>query len=262
MVWLRTLPSGDAGVAPEDIAADTWLTAASKIADFRGSSGDFAGWLFGIARLQARNVERRSTRRMTSPVGAETIELKHPLPRARRRPVGRSRTAGSRWLLSHLPERERQVVACIDVVGLDVASTAAALGMKATAVRVARHRGLTTAPLAGRRAQSLTAATRHRFERCTVLGDQRAWAVVLVEGDLHGPAAGHHPVAVADLGLEGHRRRPDVRHARPHVVRLGAEVHLSEVVDLGAGDDQFHVPVRRAASRKQSMSRFVVASCT
>ena len=33
-------------------------------------------------------------------------------------------------------------MACIDVVGLDVASTAAALGMKPTAVRVARHRAL------------------------------------------------------------------------------------------------------------------------
>ena len=47
-------------MAPEDLASETWLTAASKIADFRGSSSDFAGWLFGIARLQARNVERRS----------------------------------------------------------------------------------------------------------------------------------------------------------------------------------------------------------
>jgi RNA polymerase sigma-70 factor (ECF subfamily) len=46
------------------------------------------------------------------------------------------------WVLSHLPERERQVVACLDVVGLDVASTSAALGMKATAVRVAHHRAL------------------------------------------------------------------------------------------------------------------------
>ncbi len=141
LVWLRTLPSGDAGVAPEDLASDTWLTAASKIADFRGSSSDFAGWLFGIARLQARNVERRSRRRMTAPAGTETIEVNTR---------GQQPDAGSgpetdgwvTWLLSHLPERERQVVACIDVVGLDVASTAAALDMKATAVRVARHRGL------------------------------------------------------------------------------------------------------------------------
>jgi RNA polymerase sigma-70 factor (ECF subfamily) len=33
-------------------------------------------------------------------------------------------------------------VGCIDVIGLDVATTARALGMSTTAVRVARHRGL------------------------------------------------------------------------------------------------------------------------
>ena len=141
LVWLRTFPSGDAGVAPEDVASETWLTAASKIADFRGSSTDFAGWLFGIARLQARNVERRSMRRMTSPAATDTLEINNraQAPEAGAGPDSESWVA---WLLSHLPERERQVVACIDVVGLDVASTAAALDMKATAVRVARHRGL------------------------------------------------------------------------------------------------------------------------
>ena len=50
--------------------------------------------------------------------------------------------ATTRSLLAHLTPREAQVVACIDVVGLDVAATAAALGMKPTAVRVARHRAL------------------------------------------------------------------------------------------------------------------------
>jgi RNA polymerase sigma-70 factor (ECF subfamily) len=141
LVWLRTHPTGDAGVSPEDLASDTWLTAASKIADFRGSSSDFAGWLFGIARLQARNVERRSMRRMTSPAGAETIEV-HSTTEAPDAGAGPENDGWVTWLLSHLPERERQVVACIDVVGLDVASTAAALDMKATAVRVARHRAL------------------------------------------------------------------------------------------------------------------------
>ncbi len=141
LVWLRTFPSGDAGVAPEDVASETWLTAASKIADFRGSSSDFAGWLFGIARLQARNVERRSVRRMTTPAAIDTLEInsRWQAPEAGTGPDSDSWVT---WLLSHLPERERQVVACIDVVGLDVASTAAALDMKATAVRVARHRGL------------------------------------------------------------------------------------------------------------------------
>ena len=141
LVWLRTFPSGDAGVTPEDVASETWLTAASKIADFRGSSSDFAGWLFGIGRLQARNVERRSMRRMTTPAATDTLEIdgRWQAPEAGTGPDSDSWVT---WLLSHLPERERQVVACIDVVGLDVASTAAALDMKATAVRVARHRGL------------------------------------------------------------------------------------------------------------------------
>jgi RNA polymerase sigma-70 factor (ECF subfamily) len=46
------------------------------------------------------------------------------------------------WKLASLPPREREVLACLEVVGLDVATTAAALGLSATAVRVARHRGL------------------------------------------------------------------------------------------------------------------------
>lgn len=141
LVWLRTLPSGDAGVAAEDLASETWLTAARRIADFRGSSDDFAGWLFGIARLQARNAVRRTSRRRTAPVTVATLDLTHRdrAPAANDAPD----TEGwVNWLLSHLPERERQVVACLDVVGLDVASTSAALGMSASAVRVAHHRAL------------------------------------------------------------------------------------------------------------------------
>jgi RNA polymerase sigma-70 factor (ECF subfamily) len=141
LVWLRTLPSGDAGVAPEDLAAEAWLTAATRIADFGGSSSDFAGWLFGIARLQARNASRKSGRRMTSPATGETLDLTLTTyaPSASTEPETATWVS---WVLSHLSERERQVVACIDVVGLDVPSTAAALGMSTTAVRVARHRGL------------------------------------------------------------------------------------------------------------------------
>lgn len=140
LVWLRSLPSGDAGVSAEDLASETWLTAASRIADFRGSAGDFAGWLFGIARRQARNVERRSRRRMTSPATTETLDLSGVTsPDAGEEPESDGWVT---WVLSHLPARERQVVACVDVVGLDVASTAAALGMTSTAVRVAHHRAV------------------------------------------------------------------------------------------------------------------------
>ncbi|MGN6160441.1 MAG: sigma factor-like helix-turn-helix DNA-binding protein, partial [Marmoricola sp.] len=48
-----------------------------------------------------------------------------------------------RDILSTLPPRQRDVIACMDVVGLGVDATARALGMSASAVRVNRHRGLT-----------------------------------------------------------------------------------------------------------------------
>jgi RNA polymerase sigma-70 factor (ECF subfamily) len=45
-------------------------------------------------------------------------------------------------VLFGLPPREREIVACIDVVGLGVAESAAALGVSAIAVRVGHHRAL------------------------------------------------------------------------------------------------------------------------
>jgi len=141
LVWLRSLPTGDAGVAADDLASETWLTAATKIADFRGTSEEFAGWLFGIARLQRRNAVRRTARRRTTPATTDTLDLtsQEHVPDA-----GAMSESDSwiTWLLSHLPERERQVVACLDVVGLDAATTGAALRLSPGAVRVAHHRGL------------------------------------------------------------------------------------------------------------------------
>lgn len=138
VVWLRTLPTGDASVSADDLAAEAWLTAAKKISTFFGSSSEFAGWLFGIARNLARNTWRRSVRRATDPVGYA--------PTTRVTTIGAHEAVDGQawvsWVLSHLPDREREVLSCIEVVGLDVAATALALGMSPTAVRVARHRGL------------------------------------------------------------------------------------------------------------------------
>ena len=141
IVWLRTMPTGDAATAAEDIAADAWLTAAQSLAKFSGSSDDFAGWLFSIARNVAANRRRTTTRRATQPhatnfpdgVDWGSAEDQSGLV------VGNDLT---RLLLARLSPREAEVVACIDVVGLDTAATSRALGMSPTAVRVARHRAL------------------------------------------------------------------------------------------------------------------------
>jgi RNA polymerase sigma-70 factor, ECF subfamily len=137
VVWLSTRAGADSAVSAEDIAAETWLTAASKLQEFSGSAHDFGGWLFGIARNQALNTRRRDSRRRTEPVAAPP-ELSSA--GAADETVGE--TERVRSLLSALPPRERDVLACLEVVDLDIAQTAQALGLSQGAVRVARHRGL------------------------------------------------------------------------------------------------------------------------
>ena len=133
------MTGGDAAVSPEDLASEAWLTAADKIGSFEGSSSEFAGYLFGIARLLALNDRRRAGRRRTSAADPADLTALSPTTEPIREIEDmswiRSRLAG-------LPPREREVVACLEVVGLDVATTATILGLSPTAVRVARHRGL------------------------------------------------------------------------------------------------------------------------
>jgi RNA polymerase sigma-70 factor (ECF subfamily) len=141
LLWLTTIGLGHEA---EDVAADAWTIAASKVNDFKGDTSDFAGWLFGIARNLALNSHRRTARRATFPhpiddtLPLDTLPLDTVADPAGVA-AGRDLT---RRLLAALPRREAEVVACVDVVGLDIAATARALGISATAVRVARHRAL------------------------------------------------------------------------------------------------------------------------
>jgi RNA polymerase sigma-70 factor, ECF subfamily len=138
LLWLRARPSGDTAVTAEDLVMEVWLVAADKIADFKGTSDDFAGWLFGIARNQAANARRRSQRRATQPVD---VTAHHDIWGS----IEDRELTGEDWvrrMLAQLPPREGEVLALMEVVGLDTANTAKALGINPTAVRVARHRGL------------------------------------------------------------------------------------------------------------------------
>lgn len=136
-LWLeaRAAPGGE---SPEDLAAAAWMVAAERIADFNGSSSDFGGWLFGIARNHGANAWRRSGTRAR---GQELLEA--DLPPAVPGPEGS--LIADEWVrraLAALPPRERDVIACMEVLDMDAAATATTLGMSAVAVRVARHRAL------------------------------------------------------------------------------------------------------------------------
>jgi RNA polymerase sigma-70 factor (ECF subfamily) len=138
LLWLRTTPgSADA----DDIAAEAWLVAARKVSSFSGGRHEFTGWLFGIARNLSRNSARRASRRGTSPYPLEDDTI--ALWGVAEDPFGEvdARDLAVR-LLATLPQREAETIACVDVVGLDITTTARALGISAPAVRVARHRGL------------------------------------------------------------------------------------------------------------------------
>ncbi|GAA5141724.1 RNA polymerase sigma factor [Nocardioides marinquilinus] len=140
VAWLRSLPHTDAASSADDVASEAWLTAASKIGELRGGDDDFAPWLFTIARNHASNSRRKALRRATDPLDVqESADAFGAVPDGTDAVDGGDRT---RRLLALLSPREAEVVACIDVVGLDVAATAQVLGMRPTAVRVARHRAL------------------------------------------------------------------------------------------------------------------------
>lgn len=140
LVWLRTRPSGDVVSSAEDLAAESWLVAARSIADFDGDRDAFAGWLFGIARNQALNARRRALRRDTHAVPTSDDALVWGSYDGPAESVAGA--DWTRWALAQLPPRESEVLASMEVAGLDAAQTATALGMSVTAVRVARHRGL------------------------------------------------------------------------------------------------------------------------
>ncbi len=141
VTWLQTLPRADVAHSAEDIAADAWMTAASKIDEFSGDEDGFAGWLFTIARNMSMSRRRTAQRRRTDPVAvdADNGDL-WGLVGDRTDTVGA--LDGTRDLLALLSEREAQVVACIDVVGFDARTTGEILGVSAVAVRVAHHRAL------------------------------------------------------------------------------------------------------------------------
>jgi RNA polymerase sigma-70 factor (ECF subfamily) len=136
--WLRSQQTGDAAFDADDIASETWTTAARRIADFSGTVDGFAGWIFVIARNLMTNTRRRAARRATSPTDVEpaTSAISHGSD-------GLAGVESADWIrrtLSHLSPRERDVVAAIDIAGLDVAGASRLLSMSQTAVRSAHYR--------------------------------------------------------------------------------------------------------------------------
>ena len=143
---MRLVATGDNAVAHDDLVAHAWLTAADKIATFSGDSDAFGGWLYAIARNQGSHARRKAGHAAAPIATGGSIELAADFDTAggvvEEAGAGVERISWVRDVLSVLPARQRDVIACIDVVGMSIEATGLALGMSASAVRVNRHRGL------------------------------------------------------------------------------------------------------------------------
>jgi RNA polymerase sigma-70 factor, ECF subfamily len=142
------------GDSAEDVASDTWVKAIGALGSFRGDEHGFRGWLVVIARNQARDVQRRDSRRREVLTG-EPIEQ----PRARVADsadlaIENGATVEALRLVATLPPEQAELVMLRVVVGLDVADVARITGRTPGSVRVAVHRALRT--LAGRVTPSLS----------------------------------------------------------------------------------------------------------
>lgn len=143
---MRLVATGDNAVADDDLVAHAWLTAADKIATFSGDSDAFGGWLYAIARNQGSHARRKAGHAAAPIATGSSIELAADLGAAggvvEQAGAEAERISWVRHVLSTLPPKQRDVIACIDVVGLSIEATGVALGMSSSAVRVNRHRGL------------------------------------------------------------------------------------------------------------------------
>src|SRR5206468_2909339 len=117
-----------------------WLQVARDIATFRGDIVAFRVWLFRIARNRALDDRRRAARRPEEPREFAGDDLAGP--DAATLALDELATAWAVGMIASLPKDQAEAVMLRVVAGLDVAQTAAVLGKRPGAVRVAAMRGL------------------------------------------------------------------------------------------------------------------------
>jgi RNA polymerase sigma-70 factor (ECF subfamily) len=142
--YLRVIGCHDA----DDIASETWLQVIRDMGRFTGTTGDFRGWLFTIARHRAIDAARSRVRfrdKILAPLAAggqqEREEAGYPVEDEVL--YGLS-TRQAIALVRQLSKDQAEVVALRVIAGLDTEDVARMLGKSPGAVRVSLHRGLKT----------------------------------------------------------------------------------------------------------------------
>ncbi|MET3960479.1 RNA polymerase sigma-70 factor (ECF subfamily) [Marmoricola sp. OAE513] len=126
--------------SPEDLAAETWFQVIRDLPKFQGSSRDFRGFLFTVARNRAIDQGRGRTARpviyLAEPIDDEVA------PSAEADALESVSTRAALDLVATLPREQAEMVMLRVVAGLDVATVAEMVGKKPGTVRVSVHRAL------------------------------------------------------------------------------------------------------------------------
>lgn len=137
---LRFLRS-QVGAMADDVAAETWMSAARSMRTFHGSGSDFRAWLFTIARRRVVDHHRFNGRRATT--FQPTMELISPTaPPEERVVAGLSGQAAAELVVATLPRDQAEVVLLRVLGDLEVDEVAAIVGRSPNWVRVTHHRAL------------------------------------------------------------------------------------------------------------------------
>ncbi|MFC5290171.1 RNA polymerase sigma factor ShbA [Actinokineospora guangxiensis] len=134
--------TGSAYSSADDVAQEIMLAVLGALPRYSDDRESFLPFVYGIAAHKVADFYRRSGRDRSDPVaeipdvadnglGPEQLTLRGEM---------RSRLTA---LLDGLAPRQREILVLRLVVGLSAQETAVAIGLTATAVRVAQHRALT-----------------------------------------------------------------------------------------------------------------------
>jgi RNA polymerase sigma-70 factor, ECF subfamily len=138
--YLRAQAPQDA----EDVAAETWISAARGLRRFEGDEDAFAGWLFTIARRRLGDHRRTRRRRPAEPAAAEALAARAAAVDSAEGTAFATTLADAeaRRIVALLPPDQAEILLLRVVAGLDVAAVAAVTGRRPGTIRVMQHRAL------------------------------------------------------------------------------------------------------------------------
>jgi RNA polymerase sigma-70 factor (ECF subfamily) len=142
-VLLRYL-RGRAPDIADDIASETWISAAQHLNSFEGDGDGFRAWLFTIARRRVIDQRRRDKRRPTTAGGDDIAEETASLDPSPEEAVAAvlAGDEAARRISSLLSPDQADVILLRVVGGLSVDEVANIMGKRPGNIRVLQNRGL------------------------------------------------------------------------------------------------------------------------